>query len=83
VSIALYSSHIARPTDSTTGSSDAGHDAIRQGAAFETIALCVGPHWQPKSDRAQPAAMTAEERHDVAQAGSELRRFCALTRIGV
>jgi hypothetical protein len=75
--LALYWEHIDMPTDSTCTSPVAGHAARRQPATIEPIEFCVGPHWQAKSFNAQPAAVIAEERHNVAHAGSPSRTLCA------
>ncbi len=44
-----------------------------------SIVARVGPHWQPTSLAAQPAAETAEAMQDVAQGGSAAR-VCAAVR---
>ncbi len=57
----------------------AAQDERIHGAARTPIEACVGPHWQATSEGAQPAAVMAEERQAVAQAGSALR-FWAVAR---
>ena len=39
------------------------HAVKMQPPTFSAMAVCVGPHWQPMSLRAQPAAVMAEDRH--------------------
>ena len=83
LTVALCTAHNKMPTDCAATISDAGHDAIIHVATILPIGVSDGPHWQPKSDRAQPAAVIAEERHDVAQGGSAPMRFCALDGIEI
>lgn len=42
---------------------------MRQGTAFSMMADWVGPHWHARSEGPQPAALMAEVRQAVAQAG--------------
>jgi hypothetical protein len=77
---ALYSAHRAWPMDWMAGISVAEQEAMMQGAARAPMEACVGPHWQPWSDGAQPALEMAEEMQAVAQAGSA-ERFCAVESV--
>ena len=62
----LYSVQSSSPPDWALMRSEAAVQAlIRQGATRPAMAALDGPHWQPTSVGAQPAAVTAEERQDV------------------
>lgn len=68
VSPALKMLHRASPADwAPTRSVAAVQAEIRQGAARPAMALLVGPHWQPTSVGAQPAAVMAEDRQEVCE----------------
>jgi len=79
VKLLLYWAQRAKPIDWIAGNSVAGHEAPRQTAAETPIRVCAGPHWQAWSFGAQPAAVMAEERHALAQAGSP-DKSCAITK---
>jgi hypothetical protein len=65
VAVALYATQRAEPTLCAVTSSAALHEATRQRTASVPMAVCEGPHWQPWSPGAQPAARMAEERQPV------------------
>jgi len=79
LAVARYDWHRAAPTLAAWSRSAASvHALTRQGAARLPMALWVGPHWQPMSVGAHPAAVMAETRQEVAHAGSP-SRFWAIT----
>lgn len=70
VAVALKAAHAALPALwARPRSPCAVQEARRQGTTRLTMALWVGPHWHPTSPAGQPAALMAEERQAVAQAG--------------
>jgi len=56
------------------------HAENKQGATAVWMAGWPVPHWQPWSVRAQPAAMMADVRQGIAQAGSA-PNTCAAARL--
>jgi len=68
----------AEPTERADRRSPGLQAPARQGpATVVRAAWAEVPHWQPWSVAAQPIALMAEERQDVAQVGSPLRFWAA------
>ena len=65
VSVAEYLEHWAAPALWACMSWEMSQLEMRQGAALAPMAACVGPHWQPTSVAAQPAALMALRRQAV------------------
>jgi hypothetical protein len=63
--VALNAEQSCAPTVWASRRSESAQDLRRHGAALSPMAFCVGPHWQAWSERSQPAAAMAEERHAV------------------
>ena len=69
VSVAEYLEHWAAPALWACMSWETSQLEMRQGAALAPMAACVGPHWQPMSVAAQPAALMALRRQAVWEGG--------------
>ncbi len=72
VNVAEYLEHWAAPALWACMSWETSQLEMRQGAALAPMAAWVGPHWQPMSVAAQPAALMALRRQSVWEGGVSL-----------